>query len=151
MTVRSKKTKQELQILSYGNFYEISEMIKTTPILSKKCQVAIVELENDMLIEKLIYFQRKLYPETIVKIFSLDSILPVRYLGRHKVKISNSVFQSLIYSCNDFEYKYFEYERQKDCEDMVAALSKEPTSLETEVMLAESLGDVCNGYSIIEP
>jgi hypothetical protein len=145
--MKKEVVKKQLEIVNGSSREAIEDLIDTNPSLSNKTQVAIVELKDRGLYEKLMASQRRICDDAVIKIFMMDDLMPVKLLGRYRKAISMKAHEILCNKCPSYEEKYAEYDRQRHCEEIVEAFS--------QVGIEEYSGDLSSifgegnfGYSI---
>lgn len=147
--MKKEKIKEQMEIVNGDSREAIVDLIDSNPSLCSKAQVAIIELKDNKLTEKLMSSQRVIRDEAIIKIFMMDDIMPVKLLGRARRRINERVHQQLCSMCDKYFEKYEEYDRQRHCEDIVEALSRVDI-VEYSESLAAIYGEGNTGYSIRE-
>jgi hypothetical protein len=122
--MKKEVVKKQLEIVNGSSREAIEDLIDTNPSLSNKTQVAIVELKDRVLYEKLMASQRRICDDAVIKIFMNGDIMQVKLLGRYRKAISMKAHEILCNKCPSYEEKYAEYDRQRHCEEIVEAFSQ---------------------------
>ena len=147
MTV--EKINKQIEIVNGDSREAIEDLMDTNPSLCNKVQVAIIEMSDNALFEKLMKSQHCISDEAIIKIFTMDDIMKVKLFGRCRKEVSEDALFYLYKELGDvFVEKYVEYARQVECEDFVEAMSREVEYYPER--LDAIFGEGNTGYSIRE-